>query len=92
MDVHLYVSSLLLRSMFHVLQGLELSSQDIQVQLSRRRPGQSQLTTAVSIESFLSIMTINLITAEKRKRLSSTPIRFGTRRNIGHANRSSRQK
>ena len=92
MDAHPYVSSLLLRSMVSWLQGLELSAQDIQVQLSRRRPGQSQLTTAVSIESFLSIMTNNLLTVEKRKRLGSTPIRFGTRRNIGHTNRSSRQK
>lgn len=30
-----------------VIQGLELSAADIQVQLSRRRPGQSDLTTPV---------------------------------------------
>src|SRR5215471_10991095 len=29
-------------------QGLQLAPKDIQVQLSRRRPGQSNLTTAVS--------------------------------------------
>jgi hypothetical protein len=30
------------------VQGLQLSAQDIQIQLSRRRPGQSDLTTPVS--------------------------------------------
>jgi len=29
-------------------QGLQLSAQDVQTQLSRRRPGQSNLTTPVS--------------------------------------------
>ena len=29
------------------LQGLKLSAQDVQTQLSRRRPGQSNLTTPV---------------------------------------------
>ena len=34
-------------------QGLELAPQDIQVQLSRRRPGQSNLTTPVHSFTFM---------------------------------------
>lgn len=37
---------------WHGVQGLRLTEEDIQVQLSRRRPGQSDITTAVS--SFLA--------------------------------------
>lgn len=29
--------------------GLELTEEDVQIQLSRRRPGQSDITTAVSV-------------------------------------------
>ena len=32
-------------------QGLELSAKDVQIQLSRRRPGQSNLTTPVRLFS-----------------------------------------
>lgn len=35
------------------LQGLKLSAQDVQTQLSRRRPGQSNLTTPVRYDSCL---------------------------------------
>jgi chorismate synthase len=36
--------------------GLELTEGDIQTQLSRRRPGQSDLTTPVSLNFFLAIL------------------------------------
>jgi hypothetical protein len=38
-------------------QGLELSAQDVQSQLSRRRPGQSNLTTPVCF--FISFVLSN---------------------------------
>ena len=49
MDVHLCVllPTLCIYRSLTELQGLELSAADIQVQLSRRRPGQSNLTTPV---------------------------------------------
>ena len=37
-------------------QGLQLAPQDIQVQLSRRRPGQSDLTTPVSVLYFMCFL------------------------------------
>ena len=61
MDAHRYVFSLIdSRIDVSYMQGLELSPQDIQVQLSRRRPGQSQLTTPVCIDSFLSNIILDL--------------------------------
>jgi chorismate synthase len=39
--------------MLSFAQGLQLAPQDIQVQLSRRRPGQSDLTTPVSVFYFM---------------------------------------
>jgi hypothetical protein len=35
-------------------QGLELTEEDMQVQLSRRRPGQSDITTAVRLYHYLA--------------------------------------
>jgi hypothetical protein len=40
------------------LQGLQLSAQDVQSQLSRRRPGQSNLTTPVCFPFPLSFLSI----------------------------------
>lgn len=51
MDAPRYDSCALFREhLTDQFQGLELSAADIQVQLSRRRPGQSNLTTPASIE------------------------------------------
>ena len=43
----LYVSEIPKKSWKLTDQGLELTEEDMQVQLSRRRPGQSDITTAV---------------------------------------------
>lgn len=56
MDAPRYDSCALFREHpTHQSQGLELSAADIQVQLSRRRPGQSNLTTPASTESYLRL-------------------------------------
>jgi chorismate synthase len=44
----LYMESSIIVTEKNDLQGLKLSAQDVQTQLSRRRPGQSNLTTPVS--------------------------------------------
>jgi hypothetical protein len=62
----------------YITQGLQLTPQDIQIQLSRRRPGQSDLTTPVSAfypESFRIIrLNIDRI-PERRERPCSYSIR-----------------
>lgn len=53
-------------------QGLELSAADIQVQLSRRRPGQSNLTTPASIQTSLYPLVSRSINREMKKTWSKS--------------------
>ena len=65
------------------LQGLQLAASDIQVQLSRRRPGQSNLTTPVRVRVSPSSSVVHRIGRETKRTsstfslVSNTDIRWG---------------
>ena len=52
-------SAFQLNRMLSALQGLPLIAQDVQTQLSRRRPGQSNLTTPVSGYTALAALVLS---------------------------------
>ena len=69
------------------MQGLELSAQDIQIQLSRRRPGQSDLTTPVCSLDHKIYAHLFILCIEKRKGSSSAAVWPGNGRHVGDPHR-----
>jgi len=76
-------------------QGLQLSAEDVQTQLSRRRPGQSNLTTPVGCNPCLSFITSEVLCLTKiarREGPCTSSIRNRTRRHPRHTDWASRQE
>ena len=76
----------------YMLQGLALSARDIQVQLSRRRPGQSDLTTPVSFPILIYHISTLKSAIERREGSRACTIWHRTRCHPRNAHRPPSQE